>query len=53
MIRPPWLGYARSREPLRVVGEVADWTRQTPAALQAWHDRLVAIRADERGEIIN
>ncbi len=43
----------RSREPLRVVGEVADWTRQTPAALQAWHDRLAAIRADERGEIIN
>jgi Rifampin ADP-ribosyl transferase len=43
----------RSREPLRIVGEVTDWTRQTPAALQAWHDRLAAIRADERGEIIN
>ena len=43
----------RSREPLLVVGEVADWTRQTPGALQAWRDRLAAIRADERGEIIN
>ena len=43
----------RSREPLRIVGEVADWTRQTPAALQAWRDRLAAIRTDERGEIIN
>ena len=43
----------RSREPLRVVGEVADWTRQTPEALQAWRDRLAAIRADERGEILN
>ncbi|MGH3371980.1 MAG: NAD(+)--rifampin ADP-ribosyltransferase [Nocardioidaceae bacterium] len=43
----------RSREPLRVVGEVADWTRLTPAALQAWRDRLAAILADERGEIIN
>jgi rifampin ADP-ribosylating transferase len=43
----------RSREPLRVVGEVADWTRQTPEALQAWRDRLAAIRADERAEIIN
>ncbi len=43
----------RSREPLRIVGEVADWTRQTPAALQKWRDRLAAIRADERGEIIN
>ena len=43
----------RSREPLRVVGEVAVWTRQTPEALQAWRDRLAEIRADERGKIIN
>jgi rifampin ADP-ribosylating transferase len=43
----------RSREPLRVVAEVTEWTRQTPEALQAWRDRLAAIRADERGEIIN
>jgi hypothetical protein len=43
----------RTREPLRIVGEVTDWTRQTPAALQAWRDRLTAIREDERGEIIN
>jgi hypothetical protein len=43
----------RSSSPLRVVGEVHDWTRQTPEALQAWRDRIVALRADERGEIIN
>lgn len=43
----------RSAEPLMVVGEVEDWTRQTPEALQAWRDRLAAIRAEERGEIIN
>ncbi len=43
----------RSREPLRIVAEVTDWTRQTPAALRAWRDRLAAIRADERGEILN
>jgi len=43
----------RSSEPLRIVGEVTDWTRQTPAALQAWRDRLATIREDERGEIIN
>lgn len=43
----------RSREPLRVIREVADWPRQTPEALQAWRDRLAAIREDERGEIIN
>lgn len=43
----------RSAEPLRVVGEVDDWTRLTPEALQGWRDRLTAILADERGEIIN
>src|SRR4051794_332400 len=30
----------RSREPLRILGEVTDWRRQSPAALQAWRDRL-------------
>jgi len=43
----------RSREPLRVVGEVADWTRLTPEALEAWRARLAVILADQRGEIIN
>ncbi len=43
----------RSRDPVRIVGEVTDWTRLTPEALQAWRDRLAAILADERGEIIN
>lgn len=43
----------RSKDPLRVVGEVGDWTRLTPEALHAWRERLAALRADERGEIIN
>jgi rifampin ADP-ribosylating transferase len=43
----------RSREPVRVVGEVHDWTRLTPEALQAWRDRLTVILEEERGEIIN
>lgn len=43
----------RSTEPLRVLAEVTDWTRLTPEALQTWRDRLAAILADERGEIIN
>jgi hypothetical protein len=42
----------RSSGPLRVVGEVHDWTRLTPEALQSWRARL-AVLADERGEIIN
>jgi hypothetical protein len=40
----------RSSAPLRVVGEVTDWTRLTPGALQLWRDRLSALRS---GEIIN
>nr|WP_218860347.1 NAD(+)--rifampin ADP-ribosyltransferase [Petropleomorpha daqingensis] len=43
----------RSAAPLRVLGEAPDWTRLTPEALQVWRDRLTALRADERGEIIN
>jgi len=42
----------RSRDPLRIVGEVTDWTRLTHDELQAWRDRLAVIR-DARGEIIN
>ncbi|MFJ6014617.1 NAD(+)--rifampin ADP-ribosyltransferase [Streptomyces sp. NPDC092952] len=43
----------RSRDPLRIVAEVDDWTRLTPEALRAWRDRLAAIRAEDRGEILN
>jgi hypothetical protein len=43
----------RTSAPLRVVAEVHDWTRLTPEALQTWRDRLAALAADERGEIIN
>ncbi|MCF3138863.1 NAD(+)--rifampin ADP-ribosyltransferase [Paenarthrobacter sp. AR 02] len=43
----------RSAAPLRVIGEVTDWTRLAPEALRAWKERLGAILADERGEIIN
>ena len=43
----------RSSAPLRVLGEVAHWTRLTPEALEMWRKRLTALRPDERGEIIN
>ena len=43
----------RSTEPIRVVGEVEDWPRLAPEALQAWRDRLQVILEEERGEIIN
>ncbi|MFT4212845.1 MAG: NAD(+)--rifampin ADP-ribosyltransferase [Microbacterium sp.] len=43
----------RSTAPLRVVEEVAEWTRLTPEALALWRERLAALRADPRAEIIN
>ncbi|MEV5870796.1 NAD(+)--rifampin ADP-ribosyltransferase [Streptomyces tendae] len=43
----------RSAQPLRVVGEVTDWTRQTPEALRMWRDRLAAMNQEGRAEIIN
>ena len=43
----------RSSAPLRIVGEVTDWTRLTPEALQGWRERLAVLREHERGDIIN
>lgn len=43
----------RSSAPLRVVGEVTDWTRLTPEQLQIWRERLTALLSSERGEILN
>jgi rifampin ADP-ribosylating transferase len=39
----------RSKEPLRILGEVTDWRRLTPEELQDWRDRLANIK----GEILN
>jgi rifampin ADP-ribosylating transferase len=43
----------RSRDPLRILAEVTNWKRLTPQELQTWRDRIAAIKADERGEILN
>lgn len=43
----------RSSSPLRVVGEILEWTRLTPEQLQEWRERLSALLASERAEIIN
>ena len=39
----------RSQAPLKIVGEVPDWVRQTLEQLQTWRERL----ANVKGEIIN
>jgi rifampin ADP-ribosylating transferase len=42
----------RTSAPLEVVEEVAEWTRQTPEALEVWRERLTKMR-DNQAEIIN
>jgi tetratricopeptide (TPR) repeat protein len=39
----------RSQAPLKIVGEVTDWVKQTPEELQKWREKL----ASNKGEIIN
>ena len=39
----------RSLTPLKIVGEVTDWVKQTPEEIQQWRERLANIT----GEIIN
>lgn len=39
----------RTASPLKVVGEVKDWAKQTPEDLQQWREKL----ANNKGEIIN
>ena len=39
----------RSQAPLKVVGEVTEWIRQTPGQLRKWREALTNIK----GEIIN
>jgi rifampin ADP-ribosylating transferase len=39
----------RSRKPLKIVGELTEWVRQTPEQLQEWRQKL----ANVKGEIIN
>lgn len=39
----------RTQAPLKIVGEVTDWIKQTPEQLQQWREKL----ANNKGEIIN
>jgi len=39
----------RSQEPVKIVGEVTEWVRQTEEELKIWHERLANIK----GDIIN
>lgn len=39
----------RSQEPLRIIGEVAEWAKLTTTERREWHEKL----ANNKGEIIN
>ena len=39
----------RTLAPLKVIGEITDWAKQTPEELQKWREKL----ANNKGEIIN
>jgi hypothetical protein len=39
----------RTMEPLKIIGEVRDWVRQTPEQIQQWKEKL----AKNKGNIIN
>lgn len=39
----------RTKEPLKIIGEVTDWKRITPEELQMWREKL----ANVKGDIIN
>ena len=41
----------RSREPLRVTGEVQDWVGHTPEQLQAMRDGLARLKAEGNAEV--
>jgi len=43
----------RSKEPLKIVGEVTDWIRLTPEELKQWQENLAKLRANPNAEIIN
>ncbi len=39
----------RTQAPLKIIGEVTDWVRQTPEQIQKWREKL----ANVKGDIIN
>ena len=39
----------RTQSPLKIIGEVTEWVRQTPGQIQQWREKL----ANSKGDIIN
>lgn len=43
----------RSKEPLKIIGEVTEWVRLTDEQLKKWQENLARLKADPKAEIIN
>ncbi len=43
----------RSKEPLKIIGEVTDWVRLTDEQLKVWQENLAKLKANPNAEIIN
>ncbi|QSW89278.1 NAD(+)--rifampin ADP-ribosyltransferase [Flavobacterium endoglycinae] len=43
----------RSKEPLKIIGEITDWKRLTPEEYKMWQERLSNLKANPDAEIIN
>lgn len=43
----------RSKEPLKIIGEITDWKRLTPEEYKMWQERLANLKANPDAEIIN
>lgn len=42
----------RSKEPVKIVGEITEWNRLSSEEIKTWKERIATIQAN-RGEIIN
>jgi rifampin ADP-ribosylating transferase len=43
----------RSKDPVKIVGEITDWINLTAEELQNWKDRIAKLRENPDAEIIN
>ena len=43
----------RSQAPLKIVGEITEWVRQSSEQLRHWRERLAALQADPNAKTIN
>jgi rifampin ADP-ribosylating transferase len=43
----------RSKDPVKIIGEVTEWIRQTPEEIKIWREKIDKIKTASGSEIIN